>query len=225
MRALLYVDGVPQPARLVRHGGLLVRRGHAPDVGVIKEYPPTYRRMIHAVAGHRFMDCGANIGVFAVRALEHGAASGVCYEPEPGALTVLRANVARLPVHVVAAAVGVSDQPVVLHVPRSGNSVTASTAWGARGRRALPVPCREFYGAVEAELATLVKLDIEAAELAFLDGRKMPAAVRVVCGELHRERGSEQRCREIIESFAGWREIHAPASYSYARCYTVAWER
>src|SRR6185503_10660059 len=73
--------------------GMLLRKGFGPDVGIILEYRPTYKRMIKAVEGHKFLDIGANIGLFSVRAMENGALGGVCYEPEPEVRRVLKANV------------------------------------------------------------------------------------------------------------------------------------
>jgi len=214
--------------RLVRQDGVLVRQGFGPDLSVIKEYPVTYRRMIDRVRGHHVLDIGANIGVFAVRAMEHGATRTTCYEPEPGAVSVLQANIKQFGrrARVVCAAIEARDGPfVTLHVPKSGNSVTATTHFSPRGRTALQVPRVSLPIALEKSGATLIKTDCEGAELDFLNGRRLPTQVRVVCGELHREHGNEERCREIIGSFSRWREIHAPSSYSYARCWTVAWER
>lgn len=216
--------------RMEKYEGIYVRKGVGPDVGVIKEYKPTYKRMISWVAGHRFLDIGANIGMFTVRAMENGAAGGVCYEPEPEAAKVLAKNCEKwkAKIKIVPMAVTLKGGVVDFHVPKSGNAVTASTFFKPRGRNVSQVKARAFLAAVEESKATLLKFDCEGEELAFLpDPKKLPARVKVVCGELHREHGNEKRCREIISSFrkAGWIPIHDPISYSYARCWIVAWRR
>jgi FkbM family methyltransferase len=207
--------------------GVLVRRDFGPDVSVLKEYRVTYSRMIDACAGHRFLDVGAHIGMFTVNAMAHGATGGTCYEPEPGSASVLRENVKQYgrKVKVIQQAIGAKNGETVLYVPRSGNSVSASTVWASKLRGQHPVKQRAFLEAIEESRATLVKLDCEGAELQFLDAKKLPSSVKVVCGELHREKDNEARCQRIIKSFSKWEPIHMPSSYSYARCWIVAWRR
>ena len=214
--------------QLIKHDGIYVRKGVGPDVGVILEYKPTYKRMIHAVEGHRFLDIGANIGMFTVRAMENGATGGVCYEPEVEAAKVLAKNIERWPrkIKIVPMAITTKSGTVELHVPQSGNAVTASTFFKPRGREIRMVKSRGFLEAIEDSRASLLKFDCEGEELLFLpDPKKLPSSVKVVCGELHREHGNEKRCQEILRSFRSWENIHAPISYSFARCWVVAWRR
>jgi FkbM family methyltransferase len=212
--------------RLEKYEGIYVRKGVGPDVGVIKEYKPTYRRMIQAVEGHRFLDIGANIGMFTVRAMENGATGGVCYEPEAGAIEVLKKNIEpwKRKISIFKCAIEKDAGVVDFHVPKSGNAVTASTFFKPRGRNVIQVRAKGFLEAVEESKASLIKFDCEGAELTWLTS-KLPAHVKVVCGELHREHGNEAKCAKLIKEFRGWEAIHAPISYSYARCWIVAWRR
>jgi FkbM family methyltransferase len=209
---------------------VLVRRGFGPDMSTLKEWTPTYKRMEHEIRGHKVLDIGANIGVFSVRAMLLGAKEVVAVEPESGAASVLRLNLHRFHTccRVIECAVTASvsgSESVALYVPSSGNAVSATSARAVRGRRATMVDGRTFSSLLREYRPSLVKLDCEGAELDFLDGTTLPSHVKVVCGELHREHGNEARCRRIIKSFSGWEAIHEPASYSFARCWTVAWRR
>lgn len=213
---------------LLESHNIYVRPGHSPDVGVIKEWSVTYKRMAHAIKGHRVLDIGANIGMFSRFALaNHGASFCTAYEPHPPTADVCKANLLEFKrkskVHVA----GVEEKGgmAILSVPKSGNSVCASTSFTKRGRLNIDVPVRAFDEAVEDSAATLVKTDCEGAELRFLNGKRMPSSVRVVCGELHREGGNEARAQAVLDSFAKWRPIHAPSSYSFHRCWIFAFER
>lgn len=224
--------GLKTPRKLVDFQGILVREDFNPDNQVVIEWPVTYKRMRHAIEGHDVMDVGAHIGMFAVRALEHGAKSVVAYEPEPGSFSVLSENLRRTgkqfkrPTLGVNAAITKKSGVAHLAVAKSGNSSTAGTSFSKRGRGVLEVRAIGLAEALEEHKSTLLKSDCEGEELNFLDGRKLPSSVRVVSAELHREgEGNEERCQRVIESFAKWRPIHAPAGYSFARCWIVAWER
>jgi FkbM family methyltransferase len=212
--------------KLEKYEGIWVRKGVGPDIGVILEYKPTYRRMISAVEGHRFLDIGANIGMFTVRAMENGATGGVCYEPEVEAAKVLAKNIEpwKRKIKIVPMAIEKTSGTVEFHVPKSGNAVTASTFFKPRGRLIRQVKSKAFLEAVEESKASLIKFDCEGAELTWLTN-KLPGNVKVVCGELHREHGNEERCQKLLHAFRGWENIHEPISYSYARCWIVAWRR
>jgi len=224
---LLFTSEGRRVVRLVKNGELYVREGFSPDVSVLKEYPNTYRKMIDNVAGLRFLDIGAHIGSFTVMAMLHGAIGGDCYEPERGAVSVLKHNVRSFGhrIKIISSAISRCGGDVILSVPPSGNSISATTQAIIKGRQDLVVSSVSFNEAVEASGAALIKTDCEGAELEFLDGRKLPHSVKVVCGELHRGHGSEDRCLAIINSFRRWHPIHEPISYSYKRCWIVAWRR
>jgi FkbM family methyltransferase len=211
---------------LVEFHRVLVRDG-TPDIGVVKEYPVTYKKMIHHVAGHIFLDIGANIGMFSVNAMLNGATGGVCVEPELDAIAVLEQNMMPYAdkVLIFNEAVGVDDGEAILYVPPSGNAVTATTKFNIRGRTEVRVKQIGFQRLVRDTRASLIKTDCEGAELDWLRGDQLPDYVKIVCGELHRERGNEELCQDIIRSFSGWTPIHDPISYSYARCWIVAWKR
>lgn len=210
---------------LVPYDGVLVREGHGPDIGVLKEWGPAYRVLESRIAGHVVLDVGANIGMFSTKALALGAVQCHAYEPEPGALTVLTANLAGRSATVHAAAVGAADGTAMLSVAPSGNAASASTAHHIPSRLHYDVEQVAFQRIVELHRPSLVKVDCEGAELDFLDGRRLPACVRLVAAELHREHGWEQRCQAVMESFAGWREVCKPKSYSFHRCWMVYYER
>ncbi|HET7377406.1 MAG TPA: FkbM family methyltransferase [Anaerolineae bacterium] len=198
-----------QRMRLEMKGDMFVRDSanfKHDTYAVLNEFKSTYRRMIALSAGHSFLDIGAHIGVFTVNAMLAGAQRGICYEPERGALSVLRANVARFgkKVKVVPEAVGGVDKQVMLSVPYLGNSVH----FNYQRRVMQPVRQRAFQDVLEAHKVSLLKVDCEGAELEFLNGKKLPKHIEIVCGELHRWDDNEDRCRKIIDSFGKWRQIH-----------------
>lgn len=68
-------------------------RGTA-DEGVIYENWGSDQYGIEDLALRTVIDCGANIGAFALRALHEGAEQVVCFEPEPENISLFKANCA-----------------------------------------------------------------------------------------------------------------------------------
>lgn len=222
-----YKEGTRKARRLVNFQGRQVRSGFGPDRATVLEWYQTYRHMEHLIPDAYVLDIGAHIGTFSAKALELGAKSVVAVEPELGSFSVLRAVLGRRKhVTLINAAVGVNPGIAYLSVPRTGNSTSASTVFQLKGRHELEVKQLAFKALLKQYRPTLLKVDCEGAELDFLDGNKLPKHVRVVTGELHREGpNNEKRCKQLIQSFSEWDEVHPPKSYSFHRCWTVAWQR
>lgn len=217
----MWVGGVP----------IKVRTGWNPDRGVLDEWHVTYAKVQRKLgrkvwSGHVVLDIGANIGMFSVVALGLGARQAFCFEPEAAAYRMLQANLGkRGKAKLYNRAIGRRAGTVQLSIPPSGNATAASTVYTARGRNLVDVRQESFKQMVKLTQATLVKTDCEGAELDFLNGRRLPSHVRMVVGELHREHGNEERCLKVIKSFSKWEPIHEPASYSFSRCWTIAYRR
>jgi FkbM family methyltransferase len=211
---------------LIEYDGVLVRRDWGPDIGVLKEWAPVYRCLESRIPGHRVMDIGGNIGMFSTKALKLGAEHVVAFEPEPGAFSVLSANLMGKNAIAYNVAVGATNGTVRLSVSPSGNATSATTMVHVNRRQSIEVPKVSFLEMVEQYRPTFLKVDCEGAELEFLDGYRMPACVKVVTAELHREfAGWESLCQRVIGSFSEWTAIKKPLSYSFHRCWLINYER
>lgn len=218
-------DGVEKRPLIQHESGVLIRQGWGPDLGVMKEWAPVYRRLESRLAGHVVMDVGANIGMFSTRALAMGAVMAFAFEPEPGAFSVLQSNLAGKPASLFNVAVGAEAGVVMLSTAPSGNATSATTMVHLKSRQHHKVPQVAFDEIVEQYQPSLLKVDCEGSELEFLDGCRLPSCVRVVTAELHRENGWEPQCQKVIASFADWNPIKPPQSYSFHRCWLINYER
>jgi len=226
MRGFRLENGVEVWHRLVLRDGLMVREGFGPDLSLMKEWSATYKKVERYLDGSIILDIGANLGIFSRMALTRfGAEKCFCYEPDPGAFSVLRHNVRKG--NLFQSAVGECSGTTELNISPSGNSISASTVFNKRGRQSLKVDQVSFTKIVEKHSPTLIKSDCEGAELYWLNGQTLPEFVKVVTAELHREEpGFEQLSEKVIRSFRrGWKEIHPPRSYSFHRCWIVSWVR
>lgn len=211
---------------LVDYEGVFVRDGWGPDIGVMKEWPPVYKCAESRIAGHTVLDIGANIGMFSRKAIQLGAMSAACYEPEPGAFSVLSENMRDLPASLVNAAVGTTPGEAILSVAPSGNATSATTEIHLKTRQHHRVERVAFDDIIDEHKPTLLKCDCEGSELGFLDGKRLPSHVKLVLAELHRDTPEwEEQCARIIRSFDGWKCFRKPVSYSFHRCWLIYYER
>ena len=133
--------------------------------------------------GHVVLDVGAHIGAFSVWCMEQGAATVTAYEPEPGNLALLTANLERFgdAAQVRAAAVSQpedGEDEAMLVLGRDTQGVANTWRHALEGLshyqesggalKKLPVPLVPFFGAALGHNVTFVKLDCEGAELAIL---------------------------------------------------------
>jgi FkbM family methyltransferase len=136
------------------------------------------------IPGERVVDCGANVGAFAVWATAAGA-SVVAYEPHPLTYEWLERNVAGRPVRCVRAAV-VAEAPADGTVPLTVAS-GADTHHGLGGDGpTVDVPAISLATAI-GEGCDLLKLDCEGAEfdlIAQTQDAALRRARRIVC-EVH----------------------------------------
>lgn len=129
-----------------------------------------------------FLDVGANIGTATVSALaRQGFDKAVAIEPEPGNLSLLRANVALNGFHervrVIAAAVGAQDGQVELLVNREnpGDHRVATGSASAASGQSVSVPLRSIdslvaSGELEPSRVGLLWIDVQGFEAEVLRG-------------------------------------------------------
>jgi FkbM family methyltransferase len=140
-------------------------------------------------AGDTFIDVGANHGSFSIVASKLVGSAGhvVAVEPQPRLAQAVEKSLAAnaacaYQVHQIA--LGDRDDQIELLIPRdsSGAAGVYEDHSGSHRHRRVKVPLRRFDEAVEWEKLpgrTIVKLDVEGSELAFLAGAgKMIAARR-----------------------------------------------
>jgi FkbM family methyltransferase len=155
---------------------LYFSRGHdSPEVALVQR---TTR------AGGRFIDVGANTGVYALLAAASSRGTEVvCIEPAPANFERLKTNAGlnpRLNVKLVNAAIGPRLGNMDFSVPLDGRISTVSSAnrdfadqFGARGFRTISVPVRTLDDVLEGrklQRSDLVKIDVETFELGVLEG-------------------------------------------------------
>ncbi len=151
-------------------------------------------------AGERVVDCGANVGAFAVWAAADGA-SVEAYEPHPLTFEWLERNTAGLAVRCVRAAVVAAPPPagtVALGVDPGADTHHSLGGAGA----AIDVPAVSLEAAI-GDGCDLLKLDCEGAEFELIAGTPDGAlrrARRIAC-EIHDWIGDpamiERRLREL----------------------------
>jgi FkbM family methyltransferase len=157
-------------------------------------------RGFEIVAGERVVDCGANVGAFAVWAAAVGA-SVDAYEPHPLTFDWLERNTAGLAVRCVRAAVVAAAPPggmVALGVDPGADTHHSLGGAGAT----IDVPAVSLEAAIGAG-CDLLKLDCEGAEfelIAETPGETLRRARRIAC-EIHDWIGDptviERRLRDL----------------------------
>lgn len=161
-------------------------------------WDPALSKFIEATLspGDVFVDVGAHVGYFTLLAARRVAASGavLSIEPNPFAFEQLERNVQRSQlrnVFVEHTACGESRAVVPLYLHAESNSSMASLFSGkASSAGAVEVPCMTLDHLCEArrlQRVTLVKIDVEGAELFVLRGMKgvMKQMRPVIVIELH----------------------------------------
>jgi FkbM family methyltransferase len=178
--------------------------------------------------GDRVLDLGANIGVFAHRALELGAEHVTCVEPEPRNLELLRRNTEGRPVSVIAAAVGAETGEGTLYV--SDTAARDNHSLVTRGRkRAVPVQVVGFADLLRDWQPTVVKCDIEHGEyLLPWTALAQAGQVRGLSVEFHlKHRDADAEVRRIAGELeaGGFRCVRQPRLGTKAWDTIGAWRR
>ncbi|HYJ00116.1 MAG TPA: FkbM family methyltransferase [Thermoleophilaceae bacterium] len=137
--------------------------------------------------GDRVVDCGANVGAFAVWAAKAGA-TVEAYEPHPETFEWLRRNTAGLTVRCVQAAVVAAPPPEgAVRLKVDSHADTQHTLGGSSsGGRSIEVPAVSLADAI-GEGCDLLKIDTEGAEFDLLGAtpdRALRRARRIAC-EVH----------------------------------------
>ncbi|MBI5630335.1 MAG: FkbM family methyltransferase [Elusimicrobia bacterium] len=182
-------------------GGRLRYRPH--DQCVISEIyeQGIYRGSRPYLAGQTVVDVGAHIGVFTLYAARQVGPSGrvVSVEPDPKNLELLKANIALNDcgnVQVLPAALSSRAGSGKLFVAdKSSDNPAANTLHETPGRRAIMVDVRTLDDTLEGvPRIDHLKLDVEGAELAVLEGgeRALARTSRVIM-ELHPSRVAPDR--------------------------------
>ena len=132
--------------------------------------------------GGVFVDVGANVGFFSLLAARHLGARGtiVAFEAHPRVAATLRRNLARNSVRadVRAVAVGAVDGRTTLHVAAhpGGSTIAADAATDEVSRVAVDVVTLDrLVEAGSIPVPDVVKIDVEGAEDAVLDGLERTA--------------------------------------------------
>jgi FkbM family methyltransferase len=128
-------------------------------------------------AGDVVLDCGANIGVFARKALAAGARLVVAIEPAPNTVECLRRNFQReiAEGRVIVYPKGVWDRVDTLELATGGegNSVGDSVVFGRSLKNKIKVPLTTIdllTGELRLDRVDFIKMDIEGAEKQALRG-------------------------------------------------------
>jgi FkbM family methyltransferase len=155
---------------------------HRPDAGedfILKEqsyYSPM------DVKGREVMDVGANIGSFAIKALNAGAKWVYCYEPFPETFTVLKKNQKQcMSLHEIAL---VGDNRTTIDLYLSKRFPAAHSTVPRRGREKLEVKAANFRKELDSLKPTALKIDCEGTEYEF-GLENLPDYVEEIGMELH----------------------------------------
>jgi FkbM family methyltransferase len=150
--------------------------------------------------GDVFYDLGANVGFFTLLAARLVGPQGavVAFEPDPRNAKTLRANMARNGFsHVTVVEQGVSDTSGSLRFNVKDSTMSRLARPGEEGIDVPVTTLDDFIAGGAAPAPTLVKMDIEGAEIAALQGAPRMIAEQlpeIIC-EVH---GTERQVREIL---------------------------
>ncbi len=133
------------------------------------------RRIGRKYPGFSCLDVGANVGRYALAALDGGAGRVVAVEPSPRTFEILAKNTEGRPVERVLSAVGEEKGETVIFVPANlGHASRDAAAGGFREEEAeritAPMTTIDDYCFERSFFPTLIKIDIEGFELEALAG-------------------------------------------------------
>jgi FkbM family methyltransferase len=154
----------------------------------LRQYEPEVWNsfLSQVTAGDLFVDVGANLGLYAIAAAKRGARV-VAFEPDPNVARQLRwlARFNRVKVRTVQALVG--SQPGTAPLAMRSSPVSGNTDLQLAPRtRYAAVPVVPLDDVLVGEHVTVLKIDVEGAELEVLQGaRRILQTVRVLLVELH----------------------------------------
>jgi FkbM family methyltransferase len=172
------------------------------------------------------IDGGANVGLSVIWFLaRHPGATVHCFEPEPGNLRLLRANVGdRTDVVVNAQALGQRSGRVALHLSESG--AMHSVADRDAGAPAVDVDVVDLASYLPRQrLATVdvLKLDIEGSEMDAIEGLgDRIDDVAVIVGEFHERLVDEARFYGYLEQHGFVRVRRQPSGEDDVHIFEVA---
>lgn len=134
-------------------------------------------------AGDRWLDAGANIGAFTWLACHLGADVVVAVEPLPDHLQMLYHNAVGLPVVVIEGVVADVPGVVPIHVRPPAIQWRSSMFPGPKDVDVVMAQATTVQSLVGAFHLDCVKLDVEGAEIAILEGWVPPDGVRKIAWE------------------------------------------
>ena len=177
--------------------------------------------------GQVVLDIGANIGAFARYALKKEAKSVYCYEPEECNFEMLQLNTSAFSqVSCYKKAIYSSAGKLKLYVTKTGKNPGNYSCETSGGRVPVEIDAVLFSEALACN-PSIVKVDCEGSEYAFLDGKTLPAYVKQVAVEIHltKKIWREQEGPALIASFAGWTCLKVPKVGLKNWTTTAVWKR
>ena len=182
------------------------------DEYVVNECWRSYRTL--PVKDRLVMDIGANIGAFTRWALNNGATSVICLEPETSNFECLRYNTQNAPVALYNACAALEEGITELWLSSTTKNPGNTSQTSRKGRfKEDNVKTINVHELMRSRGVQSVKMDCEGAEYEIGWPDLMPESVRDVAAELHlSDKLFRSRCEEMIESYkvAGWKAVVEP---------------
>jgi FkbM family methyltransferase len=197
--------GIVQGELTIQRGparGLMIdAAGAHPGYALGTSEPLLQQALVDMLApGDVYYDLGANVGFFTLLAARLVGPTGavVAFEPDPHNARTLRANVARNGLgHVTVVEQGVADTSGTLRFNVQDSTMSRLAEEGEDGIEVPVTTLDDFLAGGAVRRPTLVKLDIEGAEVGALRGATQllaDDAPEIIC-EVH---GTEAEVREIL---------------------------
>ncbi len=159
------------------------------------------------------MDCGGNIGAFAVYAALKGATKVITYEPEPDNFNQLVSN-CRPFANIIPynyALIRGTAYKIPFYLTSGNNHANYSTV-RFKGREVIEVNAVNFHDQLQLYRPSSIKMDIEGQEFSLLLEKPLPEFVKDIVLEIHFSKSyfRNNYFMPLKYMFQDWTEILAP---------------
>ncbi len=171
------------------------------DAWIVKEGATSYAHL-DLGAQSVVLDLGAHIGSFARYAVGKGAKRVVCFEPHPDNYRLLVKNCRGIAYELHNTAIAETAGNLQLYVSKTEKGTAMHRTCPVRGRAAIDVKSEALSKVISAKKPSILKVDVEGAEIDLFHSIKLPSYVKQIAMEVHWTFKPEYRhsAQEMLEN-------------------------